>query len=77
VNVLLTQAIAKVKSHFPDSLIGIRGIFPWEIHGFFLYFLWTVKTDVYATVIIFIKHWLNNRTLIEEVYDLAHLMTIL
>jgi hypothetical protein len=23
-----TQAIAKVKSHFPDSLIGIRGIFP-------------------------------------------------
>jgi hypothetical protein len=28
VNVLLTQAIAKVKSHFPDSLIGICGIFP-------------------------------------------------
>ena len=27
-NVLLTQAIAKVKSHFPDSLIGICGIFP-------------------------------------------------
>lgn len=28
VNVLLTQAIAKVKSHFPDSLVGICGIFP-------------------------------------------------
>ena len=28
VNVLLTQAIAKVKSYFPDSLIGICGIFP-------------------------------------------------
>ena len=28
VNVLLTQVIAKVKSRFPDSLIGICGIFP-------------------------------------------------
>jgi hypothetical protein len=28
VNVLLTHAIAKVKSHFPDDLICICGIFP-------------------------------------------------
>ena len=28
VNVLLTQAFAKVTNHFPDSLIGIYGIFP-------------------------------------------------
>ena len=28
VNVLLTQAIARVKSHFPDSLVGICVIFP-------------------------------------------------
>jgi hypothetical protein len=28
VNVLLTQAIAKVKSYFPDSLVCICGIFP-------------------------------------------------
>ena len=28
VNVLLTQAIAKVKNPFPDSLIDICGIFP-------------------------------------------------
>jgi hypothetical protein len=42
VNVLLTQAIAKVKSHFPDSLIGICGIFPRKGTGNCLHYMFVM-----------------------------------
>ena len=73
VNVLLTQA--KVKSHFPDSLIGICGIFPRKGTGNNTNILNATTTsklcmkDPTVEYIDTISDFFNQRAIVKSMFD--------